>query len=116
MSKVTIPWNQDPSDCLTLDFSESSSEGNVAVVHITSTPNNIIPEGGTVPVQRVKIIRFKGAQDILSSELADGFVADAVLRVLQQPNDDIVATFEDIYSIYGTEEAKSTYQVQPSNL
>lgn len=116
MSKVNIPWNQDPSDCLTLDFLEGSSEGNVAVVHITSTSNNIIPEGGTVPVQRVKIIRFRGAQDILSSELADGFVADAVLRVLQQPNDDIVATFEDIYSIYGTEEAKSTYPVQSNNL
>ena len=116
MSKVNIPWNQDPSDCLTLDFLEGSSEGNVAVVNITSTPNNVIPEGGTVPVQRVKVIRFRGAQDILSSELAEGFVADAVLRVLQQPNDDIVATFEDIYSVYESEEAKSTYQLQSSNL
>lgn len=116
MSKINIPWNQDPADCLTLNFPDEATGSDVVVVPITSTPNNVIPEGGTVPVQRVKVIRFEGAQDILSSELAEGFVADAVLRVLQQPNDDIVATFEDIYSVYESEEVKSTYQFQPSNL
>ena len=93
--KICIPWGNDSNDYLTLNFTK---EG---IVHVKSTPNTVIPEGGSAPISRIKILRFRGAEPT-STEAAQGFIAEAVLRVLQQPDDQIVATFEDTYSIYPT--------------
>lgn len=89
---VTIPWSDGTSDNLYLDFSTIVEDYTVTV----SSDKN------TTGVERYKILKFKGA-------MPDGstpeYQAEAYLKLVQQVDDLVIATFENNTSIYNDSKA-----------
>lgn len=91
MDKFTIPWDDGSGDNFYLDFSNIDLSN--PVIPINSDENN-------TGIERTKIIRLKGASQVSSQPQAD-----AVLKIVQQINNLIIASFENFVSIYGTKKA-----------
>lgn len=87
---IAIPWDDGSGDNLYMDFSRMEETNNT--IYLSSDENN-------TQIARTKIIKFQG--DPKSGNLPEGVnQAPAVLRVVQQIDNYIVATFSDTYSIY----------------
>ena len=84
-NKISIPWGDGTNQNFYLDFSNVQENGQILV---TSDKN-------TNGIQRVKVIGFKGI-----SEQVDNNQPIAYLQVLQQTDNSIVATFDNIKSLY----------------
>lgn len=93
--QVNIPWSDGTNDHFILTIHDNEIEGDETIIHLSSDTNNT---GGV----RGKILRFKSN---VSSQ------ADAVLNVQQQADNLIIATFEQTYSVYGTNQAKAGFNV-----
>ena len=92
---VNIPWSDGTSDYFTLTLNEENISGDEAIINIQSQENS-------TGVVRSKVLRFRSN---VSSQ------ADAVLNVQQQADNLIIATFEQIYSIYGDNQVKAGFNV-----
>lgn len=95
MTQVNIPWSDGTSDYFTLTLNEENISGDEAIINIQSQENN-------TGVVRSKVLRFRS--NVPSQ-------ADAVLNVQQQADSLIIATFEQIYSIYGDNQIKAGFNV-----
>ena len=83
--KISIPWGDGTNQYFYLDFSKIQENDQVLV---TSDKN-------TQGIQRVKVIGFKGI-----SEKVDNNQPIAYLQVLQQTDNNVVATFDNKKSLY----------------
>ena len=83
--KISIPWGDGTNQYFYLDFSKIQENNQILV---TSDKN-------TMGIQRVKVIGFKGI-----SEKVDNNQPIAYLQVLQQTDNNIVATFDNQKSLY----------------
>ena len=83
--KISIPWGDGTNQYFYLDFSKIQENNQILV---TSDKN-------TMGIQRVKVIGFKGI-----SEKVDNNQPIAYLQVLQQTDNNIVATFDNKKSLY----------------
>lgn len=81
-AKLKVPWGEDESDYFTLDFARFA-EG---IIKVESTPN-------TSTVSRVKIIKLQGDHPTVAEE-GQGIQAEAVIKVLQKPSADVMASVE----------------------
>lgn len=95
MTQVNIPWSDGTPDYFTLTLNEENISGDEAIINIQSQENN-------TGVVRSKVLRFRS--NVPSQ-------ADAVLNVQQQADSLIIATFEQIYSIYGDNQIKAGFNV-----
>ena len=93
--QVNIPWSDGTSDYFTLTLNEENISGDEAIINIQSQENS-------TGVVRSKVLRFRSN---VSSQ------ADAVLNIQQQADNLIIATFEQIYSIYGDNQVKAGFNV-----
>ena len=92
---VAIPWDDGSGDNLYLDFSRMEETNNT--IYLSADENN-------TGIARTKLIKFQG--DPEAGNLPEGVSqAPAVLRVVQQIDNYIVATFESTYSIYDDQKA-----------
>lgn len=87
--KISIPWGDGTNQYFYLDFSKIQENNQILV---TSDKN-------TMGIQRVKVIGFKG---IYNQPIA-------YLQVLQQTDNNIVATFDSNVSIYDDNKASYKY-------
>lgn len=85
---VAIPWADGTTDYIYLNFSKVESTG---IISVSSDSNNS-------GMERTKIFGFQGVNQ-------EGFQAVAYLRVLQQIDNLVVATFESQTSIYDDNKA-----------
>ena len=88
---VAIPWADGTTDYIYLNFSKVESTG---IISVSSDSNNF-------GMERTKIFGFQGV--IPANQ--EGFQAIAYLRVLQQVDNLVVATFESQTSIYDDNKA-----------
>jgi hypothetical protein len=91
MEKFTIPWDDGSGDNFYLDF--STVDPSNPVIPVSSDENN-------TGAERTKIIRLRGANTYNTQPQAD-----AVLKIVQQIDNLIVASFENMVSIYNTKRA-----------
>lgn len=92
---VAIPWDDGSGDNLYLDFSRMEETNNT--IYLSADENN-------TGMARTKIVKFQG--DPSTGNLPSGVSqAAAVLRIVQQIDNYIVATFEQTYSIYDDQKA-----------
>lgn len=92
---VNIPWSDGTEDYFSLVLKEDQTEGDEAIITITSQENN-------TGVTRSKILRFRST---VASQ------ADAVLNVQQQADNLVIATFEQVYSVYGNNQVKAGFNL-----
>lgn len=85
MNYFEIPWDDGSGNKFYLDFSQLTSDNPIILV--TSDENN-------TSVVRTKILRFRGSVTPSYPQ------ADTILRVTQQVDSLVVATFENQASIY----------------
>lgn len=95
LNKISISWGDGTDQHFYLDFSQVSEND---VVLVTSDPNY----SGT---QRVKVIGFKGI-----SEQVYNNQPVAYLKVLQQTDNSVVASFDNSVSIYSDIKASFEYK------
>jgi len=93
---VPIPWEDGTRDFFYLDFSKIAAGDTV--IPVSSDLNN-------TGVERTKVIRFQGVEPNENSP--EGAQAQAVLRIVQQADNLVIATFTQTYSIY--EDVKAGY-------
>lgn len=86
---VPIPWEDGSRDFFYLDFSKIAAGDNV--IPVSSDINS-------TGVERTKVIRFQGVEPNENSP--EGTQAQAILRIVQQADNLVVATFTQTYSIY----------------
>lgn len=89
---VSIPWGDETQDCFYMDF---SSIVNSNIIRVSSDTNSSGKE-------RTKILVFKGAMPDGSSP---EYQASAYLKVVQQIDGLVVATFENVTSVYQNQKA-----------
>ena len=91
---ITIPWGDGTEDNFYMDFSNAANDQSIVV---SSDENK-------TGLMRTKVLSFKGA-------MPDGTIPEAqavaYLKVVQQVDGLIVATFDNSYSIY--DDIKSGY-------
>lgn len=90
--KISIPWGDGTNQYFYLDFSKIQENNQILV---TSDKN-------TMGIQRVKVIGFKGISEKVYQPIA-------YLQVLQQTDNNIVATFDSNVSIYDDNKASYKY-------
>lgn len=90
--KISIPWGDGTNQYFYLDFSKIQENNQILV---TSDKN-------TMGIQRVKVIGFKGISEKVDQPIA-------YLQVLQQTDNNIVATFDSNVSIYDDNKASYKY-------
>lgn len=93
---VSIPWGSNSNDYFYMDFSDALINGNIV---ITSDENN-------TGMTRQRVLTFKGA---MPDETIPEAQAVAYLKIVQQVDNLIVATFENTTSIYS--EVKAGYTI-----
>ena len=93
---VPIPWEDGTRDFFYLDFSKIAAGDTI--IPVSSDLNN-------TGVERTKVIRFQGVEPNENSP--EGAQAQAVLRIVQQADNLVIATFTQTYSIY--EDVKAGY-------
>lgn len=98
---VTIPWDDGSGDSFYMDFSRVSEEESI--ISLSSDFNN-------TRMARTKILRFRPSGGNTSGNNINS-QADAVLRIVQQVDNLIVATFEQTYSVYGDNQMKAGWAV-----
>lgn len=92
---VAIPWDDGSGDNLYMDFTRLDETNDT--VFLSADYNN-------TGSSRTKIIKFQADPD--GDQSPSGVSqAPAVLRVVQQPDNLIVATFEGYYSVYDENKA-----------
>lgn len=92
MNYFEIPWDDGSGDKFYVDFSQLTSDNPLILV--TSDENN-------TSIERTKILRFRGSVTTNYPQ------ADTILRVTQQVDNLVIATFENHTSVY--QETKSGY-------
>lgn len=95
VATIAIPWDDGSGDNLYMDFSRMEETNNT--IYISSDENN-------TSVARTKVIKFQGDPKNNNQPVGVNQAA-AVLKLVQQIDNYIVATFESTYSVYDDQKA-----------